>query len=169
MMSAHASQPESRICGLNAIAPAMRGIRRHAAGLKGRILLATAAFLLAVGGVAVPAQAAETTTLTARYIITLAGLTIGRAEAEARFTGNGYAFHPQFGQTYPILSRRGAWGAARVQFIDPNTDQVCSLPVEWTNLALVDPFVELAAGRALLRPTDWQSLLSLLSQLATET
>jgi hypothetical protein len=38
-----------------------------------------------------PAYAGDTTTLKATYAISIAGLTVGRAEAESRFSGNGYA------------------------------------------------------------------------------
>jgi hypothetical protein len=38
-----------------------------------------------------PAYAVDTTTLKATYAISIAGITVGRAEAESRFSGNGYA------------------------------------------------------------------------------
>ena len=77
-----------------------------------------------------------------------------------------HPFHPQYQQTFPILSRRKAWGEPRVQYIDPDTEQVQSLPVAWTDLAATDPFVELGAGRALLPPSELQALSRLLRQLA---
>lgn len=39
----------------------------------------------------VPAHAVDTTTLKATYAISIAGITVGKAEAESRFSGNGYA------------------------------------------------------------------------------
>jgi hypothetical protein len=69
----------------------MDGFRTSLAGLKGRLALAGSLFLALAGGNAGPVAAAETTTLNAEYIITLAGLTIGRADAEARITRTSYA------------------------------------------------------------------------------
>jgi hypothetical protein len=79
-----------------------------------------------------------------------------------------HPFHPLHGRSFPFLSRRNTWGAPRVQFVDQSTDQVCSLPVAWTNLGAAEPFVELAAGRALLRPADLLLLSTLLGRLAAE-
>lgn len=58
---------------------------------KNCLVLATVALGVLVGAATGPGAAAETTTLTARYLITLAGLTIGKADAEARFTPSAYA------------------------------------------------------------------------------
>jgi Family of unknown function (DUF5372) len=69
-----------------------------------------------------------------------------------------HPFHPLKGQTYAILSRRSAWGEPRVQFLDPVTEQVRSLPIAWTSLATPDSFIQMAAGQALLRLVDLQRL-----------
>ena len=47
-------------------------------------------------------------------------------------------------------------------FHDPTTGRIRSLPTAWTNLAPPDPFVVLAAGRAILRFIDLQMLSRLL-------
>lgn len=73
-----------------------------------------------------------------------------------------HPFHPQSGQHVPLLAVRFTWGERRVFFIDPSTNQVRSLPLAWTDLAPPDPFVELAAGRALLRLADVQAVVRLL-------
>jgi hypothetical protein len=49
-----------------------------------------------------------------------------------------------------------------VFFHEPATGQLRSLPPAWTNLAPPDPFVVLAAGRAILRLTELQTLVHLL-------
>jgi hypothetical protein len=49
-----------------------------------------------------------------------------------------------------------------VFFQDPTTGQIRSLPTAWTNLAPPDPFVVLAAGRAILRFTELQTLVRVL-------
>ena len=62
----------------------------------------------------------------------------------------------------PLLAQRLAWGEPRVFFHDPTTGRIRSLPMAWTNRAQPDPFVILAAGRAILRLTDLQTLVRLL-------
>ena len=47
-------------------------------------------------------------------------------------------------------------------FADPQTQQVRSLPLAWTNLALPDPFLVVAAGKAVLRFSDLQQLMQFL-------
>ncbi|HEX6477229.1 MAG TPA: DUF5372 family protein [Ktedonobacteraceae bacterium] len=75
-----------------------------------------------------------------------------------------HPFHPLCGQTFPLLSQRFAWGEERVFFSDPQTHQGRSLPLAWTNLALPDPFVVVAAGKAVLRWSDLQQLAQFLRQ-----
>ena len=52
-------------------------------------------------------------------------------------------------------------------FADPQTQQVRSLPLAWTNLVLPDPFVVVAAGKAVLRFSDLEQLAQLLRQKQT--
>src|SRR2546423_308425 len=66
------------------------------------------------------------------------------------------------GLQFPLIAQRLAWGEPRVFFHDPTTGHLRSLPTVWTNLAPPDPFVVLAAGRAILRFTDVQMLIHLL-------
>jgi hypothetical protein len=58
------------------------------------------------------------------------------------------------GQTFPLLSQRFAWGEERVFFLDPETHEVRSLPLAWTDLVLPDPFLVVAGGKAVLRWSD---------------
>jgi hypothetical protein len=78
-----------------------------------------------------------------------------------------HPFHPLCGQAFPLLSQRFAWGEERVFFADPQTHQVRSLPLAWTNLALPDPFLVVADGKAVLRWSDLQQLAQLLRQKQT--
>jgi hypothetical protein len=73
-----------------------------------------------------------------------------------------HPFHPLSGQSFPLIAQRLAWGEPRVFFHDPATGRRRSRPTAWTNLAPPDPFVVLAAGRAILRFTDLQPLSRLL-------
>jgi Family of unknown function (DUF5372) len=78
-----------------------------------------------------------------------------------------HPFHPLCGHTFPLLSQRFAWGEERVFFLDPQTQQVRSLPLAWTNLALPDPFLVVACGKAVLRWKDLQQLIQFLRQQQT--
>jgi hypothetical protein len=76
-----------------------------------------------------------------------------------------HPFHPLSGQQFPLIAQRLAWGEPRVFFHDPTTGRLRSLPTAWTNLAPPDPFVVLAAERAILRFTDVQMLIHLLHDM----
>ena len=73
-----------------------------------------------------------------------------------------HPFHPLCGRAFPLLSQRFAWGEERVFFPDPQTHQVRSLPLAWTSLALPDPFLIIADGKAVLRWRDLQQLAQFL-------
>ena len=85
---------------------------------------------------------------------------------EHRFTIT-HPFHPLYGHTFPLLSQRFAWGEERVFFPDQETHEVRSLPLAWTNLALPDPFLVVAAGKTVLRFSDLEQLAQLLRQKQT--
>jgi Family of unknown function (DUF5372) len=76
-----------------------------------------------------------------------------------------HPFHPFCGQRFPFVAQRLAWGEPRVFFHDPTTRHLRSLPTAWTNLAPLDSFVVLAAGRAILRFIDLQTLARLLHDM----
>ena len=80
-----------------------------------------------------------------------------------------HPFHPLSGQTFPLLAQRFAWGEPRMFFLDPVSRHIRSLPIAWTSLAPSDPFVLLAAGRAILGLTDLQALARLLGDLEKPT
>jgi hypothetical protein len=73
-----------------------------------------------------------------------------------------HPFHPLSGQTFLLLAQRFAWGEERVFFSDPQTHEMRSLPLAWTSLALPDPFLVVASGKAVLRFVDLQRLVQLL-------
>ena len=52
-------------------------------------------------------------------------------------------------------------------FLDPQTQQVRSLPLAWTNLALPDPFLVVACGKAVLRWSELHQLAQFLSDQQT--
>ena len=75
-----------------------------------------------------------------------------------------HPFHPLSGHTFPLLAQRFAWGEERVFFADAQTHEVRSLPLAWTNLALPDPFLVVAAEPTVLRLKDLQQLVQFLQQ-----
>ena len=77
-----------------------------------------------------------------------------------------HPFHPLCGQQLPLIARHNNWGEPRVQYLDPHTGFLRSIPLVWTDLAPLDPFIELAAGRAILRLSELQELARLLVTLA---
>ena len=78
-----------------------------------------------------------------------------------------HPFHPLYGHTFPLLSQRFAWGEERVFFLDQETQQVRSLPLAWTSLALPDPFLVVASGKAVLRWSDLHQLAQFLRHKQT--
>ncbi len=61
------------------------------------------------------------------------------------------------GQTLEILVVRHVWGADRVCYAGPE-GRSRTLPIEWTDLGRVDPFVTMANGRAPFRLVDLLAL-----------
>jgi uncharacterized protein DUF5372 len=60
---------------------------------------------------------------------------------------------------------RHNWGDERVYYQD-EAGVLHSVPSTWTNLAPVDPFVSLSAGRSTFRVSDLLELARLLASLA---
>jgi hypothetical protein len=74
-----------------------------------------------------------------------------------------HRFHPLFGREFEFVTHRQNWGEDRVHLHDEN-GQVFSLPVAWTDVAPVDPFVVLAAGRCPFTVVDLLALAELIDQ-----
>jgi hypothetical protein len=75
-----------------------------------------------------------------------------------------HPFHPWFGCDLEFVKRRRNWRADRVYVLD-DAGELVSLPVEWTDLAPVDPFVVVSAGRAPFRTADLLELADALARL----
>ncbi|HLC28552.1 MAG TPA: DUF5372 family protein [Dehalococcoidia bacterium] len=72
-----------------------------------------------------------------------------------------HPFHPLFGCEFELVTRRKNWGEDRVFYVAPEGRTV-SLPTSWTDVAPVDPFVQIAAGRCDFRYSDLVDLCRLL-------
>jgi hypothetical protein len=57
-----------------------------------------------------------------------------------------HPFHPLSGRDFEFVEYRQNWGEDRVCLHDEN-GQLFSLPAAWTDVAVADPFVVVAAGR----------------------
>lgn len=62
------------------------------------------------------------------------------------------------------MTYRQTWGEDRVYF-HLDDGRLHSLPTAWTDVGPVDPFVTIAAGRALFRYADLLALVRLLQDL----
>jgi Family of unknown function (DUF5372) len=57
-------------------------------------------------------------------------------------------------QEFELVSYRQNWGEDRVWFQDKEGGRLHSLPMSWTDVGAVDPFVAVAAGRSQFRVAD---------------
>jgi len=76
-----------------------------------------------------------------------------------------HPFHPLFGRRFVFGGVRQTWGDHRVFLLDENGMQH-SLPVGWTDAAVPDVFVAMAAGRSAFRVSDLIELAVLVEQLS---
>ena len=75
-----------------------------------------------------------------------------------------HRFHPWSGCSYEFVARRRNWGEDRVYFHDEN-GALQSVPTGWTDMADVDPFVVVAAGRCPFRLEDLLALADIADAL----
>jgi hypothetical protein len=75
-----------------------------------------------------------------------------------------HPFHPRSGEEFEFLGRLSSWRGDVVLVLDI-AGRRCSFPVEWTDLALPDPFVALAGGRCPFRVQDLVELADLVDRL----
>ena len=68
------------------------------------------------------------------------------------------------GRTYDLVNYTWCWGQPRVYFYD---DTAClrSIPVAWTSVAVVDPFIAAAADRCAFRFEDLVDLSHMLREV----
>jgi len=74
-----------------------------------------------------------------------------------------HPYHPLYRQEFELVSYRQNWGEDRVWFQGAKDGRLHSLPMNWTDLGELDPFVAVAAGRSLFRVAD---LIELAKQVA---
>ena len=89
------------------------------------------------------------------------------ARVEAQTFEVTHPYHPLYRQRIELVVVRHNWGEARAYYHDER-GTLRWMSLEWTDLAPVDPFVEISAGRALFRVTDLLELARLVSVLGGE-
>jgi hypothetical protein len=75
-----------------------------------------------------------------------------------------HRFHPLFGREFEFVARRQNWGEDRVHLHDAD-GALFSLPAGWTDVAPVDAFVVIAAGRCPFTLAGLLDLAELVEQL----
>jgi len=75
-----------------------------------------------------------------------------------------HPFHPLCGREIEFVSRIRGWADDRVFFLGAQ-QRLTSIPTAWTSLAGVDPFVEMARGRAHFRVEDLLRLSGMIRDL----
>ncbi|MGD0069366.1 MAG: DUF5372 family protein [Streptosporangiaceae bacterium] len=73
-----------------------------------------------------------------------------------------HRFHPLSGQSFEFVKRLQTWQSDLVYFLDA-AGELASVPAAWTDLAALDPFAVVAAGRAVFRAGDLAELADLVS------
>ncbi|MBN2326607.1 MAG: hypothetical protein JXR73_05580 [Candidatus Omnitrophica bacterium] len=74
-----------------------------------------------------------------------------------------HPFHPLYGRELDLVIRRKNWGEDRVYYHD-ETGNLISLPIQYTSVKEIDPFVVIAAGRSLFRFQDLVSLVRVIKE-----
>ncbi|MDQ3765121.1 MAG: Y4bD/Y4pK family protein [Actinomycetota bacterium] len=64
-----------------------------------------------------------------------------------------HRFHPLYGREFEFVVHRQNWGEDRVHMRDEG-GRLFSVPAGWTDVAPVDPFVAIAAGRCPFTPSS---------------
>ena len=76
-----------------------------------------------------------------------------------------HPFHPLFNQEFELVAFINSWKKACVQCIDATGSQL-TLPLEWTDAAGVDPFVQFSHGRSYFRFEELLRLTDLLASMS---
>jgi hypothetical protein len=78
-----------------------------------------------------------------------------------------HRFHPLFGRYFEFVVHRQNWGEDRVHLHDEN-GALFSLPAGWTDVAPIDPFVVIAAGRCPFTMTGLLGLAELIDRVRSQ-
>ena len=84
----------------------------------------------------------------------------GRALGTFRIT---HPFHPLRGREFELIQVKLCWGIDRVYYAGED-GALRHVPVGWTSVAAVDPFVAVASGRAAFRVEDLLALAEVIDR-----
>ena len=76
-----------------------------------------------------------------------------------------HPFHPLFGKEFELVGFFNSWKKECVEFVDEAGSQF-SLPLEWTDAAGIDPFVQFSRGRSHFRIEELLRLTDLVAAIA---
>ena len=75
-----------------------------------------------------------------------------------------HPFHPLVGQQFVRVAERSSRHGDRVWY-EAADGSVATIPLAWTDLATLEPFLALAEGKAHFRPEDLMELAELVAAL----
>lgn len=75
-----------------------------------------------------------------------------------------HPFHPLYGKKFPLKTRRTNWGEDRVIYFN-DAGRLRSMLVSWTDVAVIDCFMEASSGKSWFRVDDLLELDTLLQKL----
>jgi hypothetical protein len=75
-----------------------------------------------------------------------------------------HPFHPLYQQEFNLLQYRRSWGKTCIDYLDSQGD-VGAIPLEWTDVAPLDSFVEISASRAVFHISELLRLKQMVDQL----
>jgi hypothetical protein len=78
-----------------------------------------------------------------------------------------HPFHPLAGQELEFVKRRKSWQLDRV-YVYGTAGELVSLPVEWTDVVALDPFVVVSGGRSLFHIGGLAELADLVLRLTAD-
>jgi hypothetical protein len=78
-----------------------------------------------------------------------------------------HPFHPLSGNRFVLMNCAQAWGEDRVYYIN-DEGQIDNMPTQWTDIAPLDPFVTIGAGRAALRTAELVEMVRLIGELSPD-
>jgi len=73
-------------------------------------------------------------------------------------------FHPLRGHQFELIHVKRCWGIDRIYYMD-EVGALRHVPVGWTSLAGVDPFVAVARGRSAFRVADLLALAEVIDHV----
>jgi len=79
-----------------------------------------------------------------------------------------HPFHPLYLQKFQLVSYLKSYGQERVEYLNRN-GHVCSIPLEWTDVLPIDPFLYISNGRSIFRTEELLRLVELVADLSKST